>query len=546
MILRLALALLLALSAAPALADDVTASPPVDVSATIYRAPYRNGGNLQLRQLGGFAVITETRRIVLPAGESRLRFEGVVDGIIPESAIVSGLPGGVVEKNRDAALLSPSALMRAAVGGRLTLKRTDPRTGKARLIPAEIESASDEGVMLRTSDGIEALRCSGLPETFRFERAASGLSATPTLSVVTRSRRAVSATVTLTYIAEAFDWAANYTARINPGGKTLDLGGWITLANGNSISLRDASAQIVAGGLNREYFQRFVNTQPRVVAKCYPLQRTSDIPLKPDRPYALVRPYLEPGYQQWSDDLVVTGRMLSRANLEMPSPVSVMMAAPAPPPPPAAEQLGDLKLYRVPQRSTIAANQMKQTRLVEQPGVAFERIVTSTLGARTWSGNVEVQQGTILLRTHNDKAHGLGLPLPAGAIVVEQDQFGRVMVVGQPGIRDIAEGEKIELPLGTTPDITVTRTVLQTGPGRAEPLVGPALLSRYRKGLQVQRVELANATAGPVAFEFRLQTWGTQKVVDADQPMDKQDGQPIFRLTLPANDTLTLHYVIEG
>ena len=537
--------LALGLAAAPALADDVTASAPVDVSATIYRAPSRNGGNLQLRQLGGFAVITETRRVTLPAGESRLRFEGVVEGIIPESAIVSGLPGGVVEKNRDAALLSPSALLRAAVGGRVTLKRTDPKTGKARLIPAEIESASDEGVMLRTADGIEVLRCSGLPETFRFERTASGLSATPTLSVVTRSRRAVSATVTLTYIAEAFDWAANYTARINPDGKTMDLGGWITLANGNSISLHDASAQIVAGGLNREYFQRFLNPQPRVVAKCYPLQRTSDIPLKPDRPYSLVQPYLGQANQSWDDQIIVTGSRVGRANLEMPMPVS-MMSAPPPPPPPVAEQLGDLKLYRVPQRTTIAANQMKQTRLVEQPSVAFERILTGTLSAQTWSGNVEVQQGTILLRTRNDKEHGLGLPLPAGAVVIEQEQFGRAMVVGQPGIRDLAENEKVELALGTAPDITITRTVLQTSRGGAEPAIAADLLARYRKGVQVQRVELANATAEPVSFELKLQTWGAQRVTAHDRAMGRQDGQPIFVISLPANDTVTLHYTVEG
>ena len=66
----------------------------------------------------------------LPAGVSRLRFEGVADGIEPSSAIVTGLPAGVLEKNREGKLLSPSALIAAAVGKAVTLQRTDKRTGK--------------------------------------------------------------------------------------------------------------------------------------------------------------------------------------------------------------------------------------------------------------------------------------------------------------------------------------------------------------------------------------------------------------------------------
>ncbi|MBP6364179.1 MAG: hypothetical protein KA329_11745, partial [Novosphingobium sp.] len=124
------LAVVLALPAQAQQRQDVAASAPSDVSVTIYRAPNRNGGSIRLDALGGFAVVMETRTVRIPAGRSKLRFEGVVDGILPESAIVSGLPGGVLEKNRDAALLNPSSLVRAARGKVVTLKRTDPRTGK--------------------------------------------------------------------------------------------------------------------------------------------------------------------------------------------------------------------------------------------------------------------------------------------------------------------------------------------------------------------------------------------------------------------------------
>ena len=92
------LALLLAIGVtAPAWADEVAASDPRDLSVTIYRDPARGqGGAIDLNRLGGFAVVTETRLVTLPAGKHRLRFVGVVDGILPESAIVTGLPGSAV------------------------------------------------------------------------------------------------------------------------------------------------------------------------------------------------------------------------------------------------------------------------------------------------------------------------------------------------------------------------------------------------------------------------------------------------------------------
>ncbi|MEQ1542463.1 MAG: hypothetical protein ABL926_09435 [Novosphingobium sp.] len=529
--MRALLALTLALGgAAPAFAGDVAAAATSDLSVTVYRAPNRNGGSIQLNALGGFAVITETRRVTLPAGESRLRFEGVVDGILAESAIITGLPGGVIEKNRDAALLSPSALMRAALGKVIQLKRTNPVTGKTMLVPAEITAASDQGITVKTEGGIEALRCSGLPETFRYSSGAEGLSARPTLSVMTRSKRPITALVTLTYIAEGFDWAANYTAQVSPDGKTLNIGGWITLANGNSVSLEDARTQIVAGGLNRAYLRKFINNQPRVLARCWPMQRTHQVPRKPEQPYQLVRPYRPgEGFAAGAmDEIMVTAKR--RENKLMNVPMAVMApSAPPPPAPPPPEQLGDLKLYRVPQRTTIAAMQMKQTRLIEQQAVPVERIYTFTTPVMGWGYGERKVPATALLRTRNDKAHQLGLPLPAGSFVVQQDQLGRTMLVGRPDLKDTAEDEKVELLLGPAPDVTVARRTAE------RQVQGSKTATR-------EEVEISNAGSGPITFELRMQRWGTQRITATNARRTDDNGIPVLTVTVPANDTLTMTF----
>ncbi|HWH17314.1 MAG TPA: hypothetical protein VNT77_03120, partial [Allosphingosinicella sp.] len=251
---RLALALLLAgLWPGLVLAQAVTSSAaPENVSVTIYRDPNRSAAQgMRLDWLNGYALITETRRISIPAGDGEIRFEGVAGGILPESAIVTGLPEGVVEKNQDAFLLSPASLLDRSLGRRVHIRRTGP-DGKVREHEAVIRSGAAGAVVLETEEGFEALRCSGVPETIVYDRIPEGLSAKPTLSVRTRSDRAANATVTLSYLASGFDWQANYVATLAPSGDRMHLFAWVTLANGDETSFVNADAQTVAGRLNRE------------------------------------------------------------------------------------------------------------------------------------------------------------------------------------------------------------------------------------------------------------------------------------------------------
>src|ERR1700691_4442189 len=160
---------------------DAQAGAPSAISVTVYRDPHRASGSIDLDRLAGFALITETRAVRLQEGESWLRFEGVAGGTEPESAIVTGLDDGIVEKNRDAAVLSPSALVAAAVGKSLLLTRTNPKSGRGERLPGTVLSDAEGGVIFKSDEGIEALRCSGLPETLDFE-GTQGLRAHPTLS----------------------------------------------------------------------------------------------------------------------------------------------------------------------------------------------------------------------------------------------------------------------------------------------------------------------------------------------------------------------------
>ena len=232
--------------AAPGVAREVvTASAPEKLSVTVYRAPDRGESErLDPDWPEGFAMISETRTVTLPAGESRIRFDGVAEGMVAVSAIVTGLPGGTIEKNRNAALLSPAALVDGTLGNRVTITRTNPATGEEVSERAFVRTRADGGLVLQTSAGYEAVRCSGLPEKLTFDGVPAGLSANPVFSIDTRDDRGGTYQVTLTYIAWGFDWQAHYVATLDQGGTSentkLRLLSWLTVANNNGQSFPDA------------------------------------------------------------------------------------------------------------------------------------------------------------------------------------------------------------------------------------------------------------------------------------------------------------------
>ncbi len=483
---------------------DARAEAPSAVSVTLYRDPYRASGSIALDRLNGFALITETRAVHLRVGDQRLRFEGVADGIEPESAILTGLEDGSLEKNRDAAVLSPSALVAAAVGKPLVLTRTNPRTGRVERVSGTVESDVQGGVIFKSEQGIEALRCSGLPETLSFE-GTGGLRSHPTLSVRVRSRREMSTTVTLSYLARGFDWAADYTATLAADGRSMDLGAWITLANGNGTGFLEAHTQVVAGRVNRENGEvEPIDVGGPIVATCWPRGSTSDIPM------------------QLQFDL---GSAALKKRVVMSSLAAAPMAAARREVTDTTraqqEQLGDLKLYRIPEPTTVASRQSKQVRLMDRAAIPVAVVYGLELEA---SEKPQDPGGAIAasryLRTLNTDANHLGIPLPSGHVQVFALSQGRRLLERESNLRDLARDEEVEIDLGPSSDVQVEAT----STGRSH------------------RIEVSNARAAAIAFELKLRLPDGVRVADANPTPGTQNGRPIFTLNIPARSVGVVSY----
>lgn len=513
----------LALILAPPLwaREVVDASPPTDVSVTIYRDPDRGEGErLRRDNPQGIAMISETRRVTLPPGETTIRFEGVAEGMIGISAIVTGLPGGTIEKNRNAQLLSPAALVDGTLGNRVTITRTNPATGVSSSEQAVVRTRADGGLVLQTSQGFEAVRCSGLPESLAFDRVPAGLSAAPVFSVDTRSAQGGTFDVTLTYLSWGFDWQADYVASL--GGKAgagefgLDLLSWLTLVNDNGQGFDQARLQIVAGKLNVTSDYRSLADPPvaePLALTCYPFGSTS------------------------------AGSPVPEYGWKMPPPRPVMAPPPPPPPPPPAmvvtgarmsadvamitateENLGDLKLYRVPGRVDVAARGMKQVAFLDKPAVRARLLYQAPCDPFGRIGDQsEPQPAGMLLVTRNEEAKGLGIALPQGALTLYEPAAGGERLAGMAKLRDYARGQDVELDLAPSTQV-FARCAVMGGGGIAE---GGRWIA--------MRAALTNANPHPVQLRLQLGWAGQFEIRFPGQKVVVKNGYQAVEVTVPAN-----------
>jgi hypothetical protein len=505
---RLILLFGLAPAAAGAGAQTIVSSAgPERVAVTVYRDPNRSAGRaLNLEWLNGYALISETRRIAIPAGESEIRFEGVAGGILPQSAIVAGFPGGIVERNRDAYLLSPESLLDRSLGRRVHIRRTSTATGAVTETEAVIRSGADGAVVLQTPAGFEALRCTGLPEQLVYDGVPAGLSARPTLSVRARSAEPVTATITLSYLASGFDWQANYVASLSADGSRVSLFAWLTLANGDETGFANADTQAVAGRLNREHVEREESHVSQLAFHCWPLGRTSDIPLRVHEP------------RRERDDfrggLVSSVPVTSIGGEEFFQAGSAMRAG--------QEDLGDLKLYRIPEPVTVAARSQKQVAFLERADVHVAMLYRRRLDVRDTEHPGPASR---LLVTRNGAAEGLGVPLPAGGVQLFASHGGRPILLGEGSIEDHAVGEDVEIEVGDATGVT-TRTVIAEEEGEY---------------WQDYVLTVTNDQAVAVRFEAELELDEDYRFRPRSR-LPRRDGRPLWAVTVPAYGTATLRY----
>jgi hypothetical protein len=523
-----------AVIAAPLAAREVVdATAPVDLAVTIYRDPDRSPEDeIEREYPRGLAMISETRRVTLPRGESTIRFEGVAEGMIGVSAIVTGLPGGTIEKNRNAQLLSPAALVDGTLGNRVTITRMNPATGQQVSESAVVRTRADGGLVLQTGQGFEAVQCSGLPETLTFNGVPPGLSAQPVFSVDTRSAEGGTYDVTLTYLAWGFDWQADYVGRMSEkqSGEEFDMGllSWLTLVNDNGQSFDNARLQIIAGKLNVESDYEGLADPPvaeGLYLTCYPLGRTGYGASPPPAPPPPPVVYAPEEYFDSDASIVVTATRRVELLQEAPLAVSVVTAL--------EENLGDLKLFRVPGRVDVSAKGMKQVAFLNKDEVKARLLYVADCDPYDLIDpeDDEFDAANLLLVTKNEEKKGLGVALPQGQMTLFEPTSRGEQLAAQTTLRDYARGQDVELALGTSAQVFGT-CGNYTRNGRSSDLAKWSPM----------RAVLTNANPHPVTVRLQLGWGGDYAIRFPGEKVVLKNGYQTVELRVPANATETFDW----
>jgi hypothetical protein len=471
-------------------------------------------------------MISETRTVTLPAGESTIRFDGVAEGMVAVSAIVTGLPGGTIEKNRNADLLSPASLVDGTLGNRVQITRTNPATGKAVSEDAVIRTRADGGLVLQTQQGYEAVRCSGLPERLTFDRVPGGLSSDPVYSIDTRDAAGGTYQITLTYLAWGFDWEANYVATLDETGAEGEVGlsllSWLTVLNDNGQSFPDAELLAIAGTINVESnFQQLSDppTARPLRLTCYPLGSTADgteIFDYRDR-YDGAPQMLAMAPPPPPPVVVTASRMRKEGFAE--ADIAVMASE---------EELGDLKLYRIPERMNVAAKGLKQVAFLNKDKVRGEFLYLARCDPYSQFNRIgdvgTMDQTQLLLTMKNEEEKGLGAALPMGGFTLFEPGPAGTQLVAELDMRDYAVGQDVELELGNSSQVF----------SHCASLSEQTPLKNARKWTKM-RAQFSNANNHSVRIRLQL---GLPSYYEVRWPRKKtrlKDGTTIVELTIPAN-----------
>jgi hypothetical protein len=189
------------------------------------------------------------------------------------------------------------------------------------------------------------------------------------------------------------------------------------------------------------------------------------------------------------------------------------------------EDLGDLKLYRIPKPVTVAAKSQKQVALLERRGVKVEQIYRHRLYLPNLAHSPTVER---VVAARNTAAGGLGLPLPAGKVMLSAKAGERQLLIGRGTMGDYAVGEDVEIVVGQAMGLSAEVRPLGPNPN----------------GVGEWELAVRNAAAVPARYEVLLQEAGF--ILHTQATLPRRDGHPLWAVTVPANGTASLRFRTEA
>ena len=481
-------------------------APPVDDTAlTIYSSarpgaippeyyrPLPGQGSPNASGVPGFAMVRHEREVQLSAGRTQLQFTDVAALIDPTTVTFSSLtePGArVLEQNFQFDLVSTDKLLLKYIDKPVTVERSNSATGGS--VSGTLLSSTD-GLVLRGNDGsITALRDYSI---MRFPELPGGLISRPTLQWDIAATRAGTHRTRVTYQTGGVTWWADYNLIYQDGKDAangfVDLSSWVSIINQSGASYPEAKLKLIAGDVHRA---------------------------PPPSPKVL-------------SDRVRTMEASAPAGFE-------------------EQAFDEFHLYTLGRPASLPNNSTKQIELFDQARrVPAQRLLVFANGPGYFGGASPYEDRNFpatgnsrvatYLQFRNDKASGLGVPLPAGRLRVSRLDTADTSLefIGEDVIDHTPRDERVRVQLGSAFDVVGERRQVDFSTD-----------SRARWIEEEIEVELRNHKDETVEVQVResLFRWSNWQILSSSAPYEKEDARTIVStVRVAANGNSKFRYRVR-
>jgi len=283
------------------------------------------------------------------------------------------------------------------------------------------------------------------------------------------------------YLSGGLTWRAAYTASWDRAAETLRLHAWAALRNGAGIDFDNARVKVVAGQVRR------VSAAPR----------------------SELRKAMMMGAQAAMEDAAPTVR----------------------------EALAGYHFYSLPQPVSLKRGEQVQAALLAPLTVSATRELVSeghpAVFGRVRGGGGRPTHPAVRLSFTNPKDDRTQ-PLPAGTVrLYGNDAAGAAQFLGEDHLDDTPVGGQVTLSGGNAFDVTVKRR--QTDFRRIDRHDNEAAF----------RLEVHNGGAKSETVKVVETVPGDWRLMDSDKPHTREDNQAVWRITVPAKQTVAFSYRVH-
>lgn len=472
---------------------------PGAISPELYRPlPGSAAYNPHARNtIPGYAIVKQERSIKLPNARSVIRFSDVAAHIEPTTVSFASLtdPDGtqVVEQNFEFDLVSADKLLQRYLDRPITVLQA--RGDTVATLSGKLLSTVG-GIVLQGDDGgvqiVKGYSDVQLPEL------PGGLITKPTLVWDIATQTPGNHRVRVTYETKAMTWWADYNIEYAEGKDAnsglLDIGAWVTIINQSGASYPESKLKLIAGDVHRapepkrRRFRGVQTMEARVSGGAAGFEEKSFFEY---HLYTLGRPTTLPDNSTKQIELFAPARKVPCEKVMVYYGLATAL-----------------------------------------PRYFQEPISDRNYGVRS---NNKVD---IYLRFKNEKAVGMGMPLPSGRIRVSQRDpaDGTLEFIGEDTIDHTPKDEEVLIKLGNAFDVVGERTQIDFSVDNRRDTMEETIEIKLRNHKD---------ESVKVIVKENLYRWTNWKITETENRWEKVDSRTIhFPVIVPKDGEVTVRYKV--